>query len=249
MNARAGAQTVDRGRAKALDRACAGAQGLPSALACAQTQAWNIDRLLSHNTGVARVRGLAQHVDYARDLVCQLASHLAQAQALALDLGAAFNCDSDPDAAKASKPMHAITRHLDQAGLLESDLDPALDRARAARLARDILHRELFSALTRAFKSAGDVYLFLERDDAGTLQGYSNDRVAPLAGRLVTAAARLLPPESRSRYREEYQSELRDLAHAGAGHRQQRCYASRQIARATFVRIALQNPRRKKAGP
>ena len=76
-------------------------------------------------------------------------------------------------------------------------------------------------------------------------------RVAPTAGRLLAAAARLLPPADRDRYAEEYQSELWELAQSGTGHgrRRQLGYALRQFRSAPRTGMALRSPRRRSAAP
>jgi hypothetical protein len=67
------------------------------------------------------------------------------------------------------------------------------------------------------------------------------------AGRLVGAAARLLPAPYRARYGEEYRSELWELAAAGGGRSQQIRYALHQVSRVVSLRFELRTPRRRKA--
>lgn len=74
-------------------------------------------------------------------------------------------------------------------------------------------------------------------------------RIAPSAGRLLMAASRLLPPSDRARYAEEYQSELWELASAGASRAEQLRYATRQALRAAQVRGEVLAPRSKSAAP
>ena len=74
-------------------------------------------------------------------------------------------------------------------------------------------------------------------------------RVAPSATRLLTVAARLLPPAERARYAEEYRSELWELAQAGNGRIRQLRYALRQLRSAPSMSFALRSPRRRSAAP
>ena len=62
--------------------------------------------------------------------------------------------------------------------------------------------------------------------------------MAPTAGRLVTAAARLLPAREQARYAEEFRSELWEIAHAGGTRRAQLAYAARQVRAAGWLRGA-----------
>jgi hypothetical protein len=72
-------------------------------------------------------------------------------------------------------------------------------------------------------------------------------RPARIAGRLVDAAAQLLPRRYQARYREEYQGELADLAATGAGRWQQLRYSVRLLARSAHLRAALMGQRRRQA--
>jgi hypothetical protein len=74
-------------------------------------------------------------------------------------------------------------------------------------------------------------------------------RLAAPAVRLAAAAVRLLPATDRARYGEEFRNELRELAAAGAGRRQQIGYALRQFRCAVPLRLAVRVPRRRKASP
>jgi hypothetical protein len=74
-------------------------------------------------------------------------------------------------------------------------------------------------------------------------------RVARPASRLAAVAARLLPAADRSRYAEEYWSELWDLAAAGAARRLQVRHALWLAVRALEMRGALREPRRRNAAP
>jgi hypothetical protein len=73
--------------------------------------------------------------------------------------------------------------------------------------------------------------------------------VAPSAIGLLTATVRLLPADHRDRYRQEYRSELLDLAQAGAGRIGQLRYSFHQLRSAPQMRFTLRSPRRRGAMP
>jgi hypothetical protein len=79
--------------------------------------------------------------------------------------------------------------------------------------------------------------------------GVTEKRPAPLARRLLLAAARMLPAEDRDRYAEEFRSELADIALAGGGRRVQLAYAARQLRSAPRLRADLRSPQRRSAAP
>ena len=85
--------------------------------------------------------------------------------------------------------------------------------------------------------------------DAMDLRQRKAREVAPSAVGLLTATVRLLPAGHRNRYRQEYRSELLDLAQAGAGRIGQLQYAFRQLRRAPQMRFTLRSPRRRGAMP
>jgi hypothetical protein len=68
-------------------------------------------------------------------------------------------------------------------------------------------------------------------------------RVSPVA------AARLLPARERTRYAEEFRSELWEIAQVGAAGRAQMAYAARQVMAAPRLRAGLWVPRRRGAAP
>ena len=73
--------------------------------------------------------------------------------------------------------------------------------------------------------------------------------VAAPAERLIAGAARLLPAANQARYREEYHSELWEMAAAGADRHLQLAYAIRQVIRTIPLRVAVLAPRRRGARP
>jgi hypothetical protein len=172
---------------------------------------------------LARARKLVFALNHAFDLERVLAPDLDFALALALDLERVLKPRPRPQ-------QRALERVLNRDRVLNSapDRNSALDLAR--RLARDI------DLARREGAPAG-----LRRVRPG--------QVAPSAGRLLAAAARLLPRADRGRYTEEFQSELSDLVAAGAGRRAQLAYAARLLAAARSLRVELRAPRRERAAP
>ena len=121
-------------------------------------------------------------------------------------------------------------------------------------------------ALNRVIASARDLARALNRDLPADLDDDLNfvstlalaravrgqrgaGRVVPLAGRLLLAAARLLPAGDRARYAEEFRSEPTEIARAGAGRRGQLAYAARVVMSARRLRADQRAPRRRRAAP
>jgi hypothetical protein len=67
-----------------------------------------------------------------------------------------------------------------------------------------------------------------------------------VAQRLADAAARVLPASHRARYREEYHSELHDLATVGGSRWRQLVHALRLMGRAWELRAELTAPTAKR---
>lgn len=78
----------------------------------------------------------------------------------------------------------------------------------------------------------------------------SQDRSpARSAERLLANAVSLLPERDRSRYLEEFRSELADIAGSGGGRRAQVMYALRQTVQTWRLRTVLRAPQRRQARP
>jgi hypothetical protein len=239
MNAAASIASDAQGRARVH------AQDLTVTLDRAQALACNIDHVLYLGLAHARARGLLGGVERARGLARQLAAHLGKVGALASDLDA----DLTRGATRAFRLTGDLKRDLDAASDIADRLYTAVVGARAGRLARAIFTRDLRPALFRAGQQVGAVWFALNRGTMRSAARPLSDRAVTSAERLVVVAVQLLPVADRPRYLEEFQSELGDLARAGARRRQQRCYAFRQVSRAAGVRAALVDPRRKRARP
>jgi hypothetical protein len=141
------------------------------------------------------------------------------------------------------------TRARILAGEIAAAVVGALDPSPARSLGRafDLDHvRDLALALAREI----DLANVRQLATADAVQGQRRaGRVAPLAGRLLAAAARLLPAGDRTRYAEEFQSELAEIARAGAGRRRQVAHAARVVLSARRLRADLRVPRRRGAAP
>ena len=94
-----------------------------------------------------------------------------------------------------------------------------------------------------------------QRDSRGEYAGwveeefelaYESARSASLNGRLVSFAAAILPVSSRSRYREEFEGELAEIA-AECGRIRQIRYCLRVIVRAVALRRELRKPAAERA--
>jgi hypothetical protein len=172
--------------------------------------------------------------DLARDLDRDRDRDLDRARDLVFALNHALNHALAPTRAPAPDFAFAfaldLERVLNRACPRNSALDSALDLAR--QLARDI-------DLARARR---------EGEPAGLRRARAG-QAAPSTGRLLAAAARLLPPADRGRYTEEFQCELSDLVAAGAGRRAQLAYAIRLLGVVWPLRAELRAPRRERAAP
>jgi hypothetical protein len=109
---------------------------------------------------------------------------------------------------------------------------------------RDLI-RARFSGkeLERDMLIARGMFQILNYQD-DSARGTGVRRPGALAGRLASAAARLLPAEDRPRYQEEFRAELVDLAQGQSSRQAQVAYASRLLASAWQLRAELRALRR-----
>ena len=191
----------------------------------------DLDRVLAH----ARARD--------RDLANELARNFSRARDLAREL------DRSPtdDLGFVRDLARDLIRDFDRDRVLARELahilDYSLKAGRDRYLARD---RNLIRSVARDFARARDRAIDLDRalaDNRGVR------RVAPSAAGLLAAVARLLPAADRSRYADEYLSELYDIAQSGAGRLQQLRYAFRQLQNVVPMSFVLRSPRRRSAVP
>jgi hypothetical protein len=118
--------------------------------------------------------------------------------------------------------------------------------ARASHLARDLARaHDRAHDLTSAHIYVGDI----ARAGGSERAAQRQRRVVPLARRLLVAAARLLPASDRTRYAEEFRSELTEIARAGAGRGPQLAYAVRVVMSARRLHADLRAPRRRRVVP
>jgi hypothetical protein len=117
----------------------------------------------------------------------------------------------------------------------------------------EFMRRELHAAADQLEPLPGGAERIRARIRARASSGSAREerraevRVAPAAGRLATAAARVLPTRERVRYAEEFQAELWEIARAGGGRWLQLGYAARQVMAAPRLRVGLRVPRRRGA--
>jgi hypothetical protein len=177
-----------------------------------------------------QARNLARHLALARDLAEALDLDPERALVLARVLARTRSRDGAQAhahvLARARLRMPHLAPYLaharDLALALTSGPDPTLDRART--LAR---------ALRTASRNVG-----VAQGGSGTV---GSRNVAPATGavRLIRGAVRVLPAEHRDRYRDEFDSELYELAAAGAARAAQLAYALRLLDRAWILRAEL----------
>jgi hypothetical protein len=218
---------------------------------------------------LTRASDLARKLTRASDLSNMLASLHANARAIARDRASAYSvsldCASDRDRAELRELAGVIAfagpsaGNLDRARILAgasaSDLDVALalkhalerTHARALHVDTD-LAGDLDVVISRASTLARDLRRGHEFTAAESSQG-EEKRAAPLAKQLLKAAPILLPASTRTRYAEEFQSELTELAIAGAGKFRQLTHVTRVIISISRLRADLHAPKRRGAAP
>jgi hypothetical protein len=228
MNAAAAAVPAAAARASARTRLLS--LGVAAAFAEAHHLANDFHTALHSNMAFARAYGIGEKAGELLSLAARLADHGADAHGRASELARAL--------ARAPAEMGPYANALDDELFalfgVAADFHNALRVIQPCSLAW-ALGRRLDRKLLRAQRRARTLYDGLELLYLG---------VRPSAGRISSAAARLLPEPDRARYREEYLSELWDVAHAGASFWQQARYALRQLAGALRMRDALLRPRR-----
>jgi hypothetical protein len=214
----------------------------------------------ARNRARARIRARGEdtggHLAFAADVVCECAGVIELDVVEAVSDAYARADDLDLDIAD----DHNYATVISTLSTLARDLDHICVRAHqqassASEAVNHVPGRDPVSAVCEALTSARDHADHLISDLTHGLdlaEGIEEREargVAASAAGLVTAAARLLPAADRTRYRNEYCSELWDLAHAGEGHLRQLRYALHQLRRAVPMGVALRSPRRRGAAP
>ena len=196
-----------------------------------------------------KISPFARDIDRAIAIAHVLADYLGDARELNIDRAIAIALDL----ARAVGTAHDRARDPALKGALFRVLRVALVAGDAIAAARGLdpawandpaLNRDFDLALARTLEVAGALTSI-----DGRREGGGASRVAPMAGRLLGAAARLLPARERARYAEELQSELWQIARVGGGRRRQLAYAARQVMAAPRLRAGLRVPRRRGAMP
>jgi hypothetical protein len=204
--------------------------------------------------------GRAKDLDYGPANVLDLDRFLDRASALALDINSGDNLtrarsradDLNSIIDDAVARSRALGATIDHARALTRDLGHIStfygDRDRASALAR---HWMVGRAFIRDLNRVKDLNRALTRDlnRAATGRRGGAEQVVPVAGRLLAAAALLLPARERARYAEEFESELREIAHADGRRRAQLAYGARQVMSAWRLRAELKGLRRRGAAP
>lgn len=205
-------------------------------LAHSSTQAHNIAQhlvsaqIFSRDLGLGAEKGEAKAAGFA--CARELTAGLELANQLAHSLAAARDEDIKRSIARVRVPggnrIAALSRELARAR--ELDIARKIDSARAM-VAEMQSCRKLLQRLVQA--ANGPV-----REVAATRVG-----VSPFAAHTAGMAARLLPSAHRRRYREEYQSELHELAETRP-RRVQWVHSTRLLMSAPRLRFALRRPER-----
>ena len=202
---------------------------------------------------LAQAQNLAGHLD----LAWRLAVELERAREGSITFEPVFA----DDLARYRRMAAEMDRCLARARRIArfADADPiiaqvtALSRQRAGRLVHDLGERagghargrdltgllEQSRGLSRSLK---DLSLLAETTvDTIVAESRAAHRVAPaaFAGRLARGAVRVLPIMSRARYRDEFESELYELAAAKASRWTQALYGLRLLDRAWVLRAEL----------
>ncbi len=209
----------------------------------------DLERDLARDLNSARDFGLGfgHELDRARDLDRARALNLTRA--LDLDLALAFG----------------LARTLDLELNYSRACDRACDRDRARDLDRALVHvhnramsgalgpnwqaSSAFRDLVQVVESSQRLTTKLAEASAKSSQRGSRVRVSGWAGRLVRVAARIVPVRERSRYREEWRSELWELGEQKRGRRRRQvAHALWLLGRAWGVRGGVLAARRRPAG-
>jgi hypothetical protein len=209
---------------------------------------------------MARIRASAEDIGgflaFAADVVWDCAGVIERE--VAEDVSDAFARADDLDLNSTNDHNYATA--ISTVSALARDLDHICARAhqQASSASETVYHvpgRDPVSAICSAITDARDLVVRLADDlsHAVDLAGQVGERkareVAASAAGLVTAATWLLPAADRARYRDEYWSELWDLARSGDRRLRQLRYALRQLCHAVPMGVALRSPHRRGAAP
>lgn len=196
-------------------------RALDRALARDLNRDLDLHRLHDRDLDLARALDLARDLDLARSRTVELAIDLDGIGYRALDLDGALDLSRD------------LVGDLDRLGVLASELE---------------LDRDVNRDLNHASAIALDLYRAIGNARTISSEGRRVE-TARFAGRLVAAAARILPVMDQVRYGEEFRAELAEVARAGGGRWYQTAYAVRLLASAWSLRAELRDPQQRRALP
>lgn len=239
-------------------------------VSAAGPRAWRLGGLIM-NTGSLRL-GFTRYREMVRIRTCveDIGGFLAFAADVVWDCAGVIEQDVAEDVSDVfaraddldltSENDHKYVTAISTVSALARDLDHIRARAQqqASSATEAVYHvpgRDPVSAVCSAIIEARDLAVNLANDLSHTvdLAAQVAERkargVAASAAGLVTAATWLLPAADKARYRDEYRSELWDLARSGEGRLRQFRYALRQLCHAVPMGVALRSPRRRGAAP
>ena len=162
--------------------------------------------------------------------VRQLSRELVAALESSLSLAGALDAEVHGELAGVIENARRLHRAIGQ--------DRSLDAARSNKkmsICADAVVRGVETTLDAVDRQTA-------KADSGILRRPA--RVTSNAAWLLKCAARLIPAGDRPRFTSEFESELWDMAHAGASWREQMAYAARLVGSAPRLRFALQTHRR-----
>jgi|tagenome__1003787_1003787.scaffolds.fasta_scaffold20667463_2 hypothetical protein len=186
----------------------------------------DLDHARNCSLGPTDADGIAHHLIRHLIFIEDIDLTNLSARHLALARGIARDVDRAGDLAEGVHLNDNLVRDLDRIRVLVDGLDLRL----APNLRFDI---EAISDLAHG--------------DGAIRDRHDVSQVAPMAGRLVEIATRLLPVRERVRYADEFKSELWEIAHASGALRPQLIYAARLVMSAGHLRAELRVPRRRGA--
>lgn len=212
-----------------------------SALQCAQEYIGQIER------DIDRVRGNLVESPFGGAVKAATDDELARVSALVRDLARTMDYDvaHASDLALARSYAHGLAVELKDAIRHSTKWTRDVSGPHVLDLARDIARiTERAKKLVAALGPSVPVSATGAGDDRSVPESGPKLIVGWPARRLAVLAARFLPLRARDRYAKEFESELWDLANAGASRRHQFTHATRLLIRAWQLRVELKSPHR-----
>jgi len=191
---------------------------------------------LAYMHALVAARGVADNLADARADAMGLLRALARVGAVASDLDRSLSGDYTNAADCVRLTAELVSGAGTLAHQLANHLEGDLALSHVGGLAR-VLATSLFDT-RRHVSKVGDLVQVLSAP---------NHDVGGIAGRVTGVAVRVLPARHRERYRDEYGSELHELAAAGTPRWRQIAYALRLLDRSWVLRAELRTPAVSKA--